>query len=108
VLPDGQRAKGWDVDVVEAYRTERAEPVPELLEAAKDADAITFTSSSTVTNYVESAGADHVPPVVVCIGPVTADTARGQGLRVDAVAEEHTIDGLVRALSAVMTQNDKA
>jgi uroporphyrinogen-III synthase len=51
---------------------------------------------------VEIAGADQVPPVVVCIGPVTAETARAHGLKVDAVAEEHTIDGLVRALSAAM------
>ena len=102
VLPDGLRAKGWDVDVVEAYRTERVEPTQDVAAAVKDADAITFTSSSTVANYVEVAGADQVPPVVVCIGPVTAETARAHGLKVDAVAEEHTIDGLVRALSAAM------
>jgi uroporphyrinogen III methyltransferase/synthase len=102
VLPDGLRAKGWNVDVVEAYRTERVDASEDVLAAAKDADAITFTSSSTVSNFVEIAGADHVPPVVVCIGPVTAETARAHGLKVDAVAEEHTIDGLVRALSAAM------
>jgi uroporphyrinogen-III synthase len=68
-----------------------------LAEAAK-ADAITFTSSSTVTNYLEVAGLDAVPPVVVCIGPVTAATARDAGLSVDVVADEHTIDGLVQAV----------
>lgn len=41
-----------------------------------------------------------MPPVVACIGPVTADTARHLGLRVDVVAEVHTIDGLVDALVA--------
>ena len=59
---------------------------------------MTFTSSSTVTNYLAVAGADAVPPVVACIGPVTAQTARDAGLRVDVEAEVHTVEGLVDAL----------
>jgi uroporphyrinogen III methyltransferase/synthase len=96
VLPDGLRAKGWAVDVVEAYRTQPVTPSAEALEAAATAHAITFTSSSTVTNYLASGAA--VPPVVACIGPVTADTARAAGLTVDVVADSHTIEGLVEAL----------
>jgi uroporphyrinogen-III synthase len=66
---------------------------------AGEIDAATFTSSSTVRNFCEILP-DAVPDSlqVVCIGPVTADTARECGLRVDAVAEEHTIPGLVSAL----------
>ncbi len=86
------------MDVGEAYRTVVARPSPEALAAAGSADAVTFTSSSTVTNYLETAGAEAVPPVVACIGPVTADTARAAGLPVSVVANEHTIDGLVDAL----------
>lgn len=102
VLPDGLRAAGWHVEVVEAYRTERVEPPSELLAAAATADAVAFTSSSTVTGYVEAVGTGAVPPVVACIGPVTADTARRHGLRVDVVAEVHTLDGLVEALVAAL------
>jgi uroporphyrinogen III methyltransferase/synthase len=98
VLPEGLRARGWDVDVVEAYRTVPGAPSAETLDAASSADAITFTSSSTVTRYLELAGPDGVPPTVVCIGPVTAETARSHGLDVTAEAAEHTIDGLVDAL----------
>jgi uroporphyrinogen III methyltransferase/synthase len=98
VLPDGLHRAGWDVHVVEAYRTERASPPREVQDAAAKADAITFTSSSTVSNYVALAGTERVPPVVACIGPVTAATARQAGLAVDVVAGEHTIDGLVAAL----------
>jgi len=98
VLPESLRAKGWRVDVVEAYLTRPAEPSASALAEAGKADAITFTSSSTVTNFLHVAGLDAVPPVVVCIGPVTAETAREAGLTVDVVAEEHTIDGLVQAL----------
>ena len=102
VLPESLRAKGWRVHVVEAYRTRPAEPSASALAEAAKADAITFTSSSTVTNFVQVAGLDAVPPVVACIGPVTAATARDAGLTVDVVAEEHTIDGLLQALVAAL------
>ncbi|HWW54112.1 MAG TPA: uroporphyrinogen-III synthase, partial [Acidimicrobiales bacterium] len=99
-LPDGLRAAGWDVDVVEAYRTVAAQVPEAALEAVARADAITFTSSSTVTNFVAAIGdrLEYIPPVVVCIGPVTARTAADAGLVVSAVAAEHTLDGLVAAL----------
>ncbi|HEX3542872.1 MAG TPA: uroporphyrinogen-III C-methyltransferase [Acidimicrobiales bacterium] len=99
VLPAGLAAKGWAVDVVEAYRTEVAPADPETLAAAAHADAVTFTSSSTVTNYaalVPAGGAAFV----ACIGPVTAATARAAGYHVDVVADDHSIDGLVDALVA--------
>ncbi len=101
VLPDGLRAAGYEVDVVEAYRTERGQPPPAALAAAGAADAIAFTSSSTVTGYLEVAGREAVPPVVACIGPVTAATAREHGLEVSAVADPHTVEGLVDALERV-------
>jgi uroporphyrinogen III methyltransferase/synthase len=97
-LPAGLGRKGWTVDVVEAYRTAVGRPAPEALAAAATTHAVTFTSSSTVTNYLAAAGDVPVPPVVACIGPITADTARAAGLTVDVVAAEHTIDGLVTAL----------
>jgi uroporphyrinogen-III synthase len=102
VLPEGLRAKGWTVDVVEAYRTYPAEMTSEALEAVAAADAITFTASSTVTNFLATAGVGAVPPVIACIGPVTAATATAAGLSVDVVAEKHTIAGLVDALVRVL------
>ncbi|OLB61330.1 MAG: hypothetical protein AUH96_12300 [Nitrospirae bacterium 13_2_20CM_2_61_4] len=64
-------------------------------------DAVTFTSSSTVRHFVE---AGPVPPgaKVVCIGPITARTARGLGLKVTEVAGEYTEDGLIAALVAAL------
>ncbi len=98
VLPAGLAARGWDVDVVDAYRSE---PVP-LSEAQAtalaEAEIVTFTSSSTVTNLLAAAGGRPLPPVVAAIGPVTAATAREHGLDVAVEAEVHTIDGLVDAL----------
>ena len=98
VLAEGLRDKGWVVDAVEAYRTVPVQPPADTLAAGAKADAVVFSSSSTVTNYLAAAGAGTVPPVVVCIGPVTAATAAEAGLTVTAVAAEHTVDGLVTAL----------
>ena len=78
----------------------RAVPLDERQAAAlAEAEIVTFTSSSTVTNLL-AAGGRALPPVVAAIGPVTAATARDHGLAVDVEAEVHTIDGLVDALVA--------
>lgn len=101
VLPQGLEAKGWEVDVVEAYRTVQGRPRDEDLAAAASADIVTFTSSSTVRNFL--AVCDTVPPVVACIGPITAATAREHGLTVDVEADVHTIEGLLDALASFST-----
>jgi uroporphyrinogen III methyltransferase/synthase len=101
VLPDGLAERGYRVDVLPVYRTVRADPDPAVLEQVRagEVDAITFTSSSTVTNFCDVVGRLPTPqPTVVSIGPVTSKTARDHGLRVDAEATEHSIDGLVATL----------
>jgi uroporphyrinogen III methyltransferase/synthase len=104
VVAPGLRGKGWEVTEVDAYRTVAAGVADGIgeseLDAASAADVITFTSPSTVTRYVELAGPRSAPPVVACIGQVTADAARQAGFHVDVVAAEHSVDGLVAALSA--------
>ncbi len=98
-LPDGLRALGWHVDVVDAYQTRSATPSDSMLEAAARAHVIAFTSSSTVERFLGVAGAARVPPIVACIGPVTAATARHLGLTVHVEAEVHSIDGLIDAIT---------
>jgi uroporphyrinogen III methyltransferase / synthase len=107
VLPDGLRARGWEVDVLPVYRTVRAEPDPEAVARvlAGDVDAITFTSSSTVTNLCDVLGGIPDPqPLLVSIGPATSATVVSRGLRVDAEADDHTVDGVVDALLRVLGQ----
>jgi len=103
VLAPGLRALGFVVDEVDAYRTVPARAShgagPDALERAAGADVITFTSPSTVDAYLSLSGG-RVPPVVACIGPVTAEAARRAGLGVDVVAAEHTAAGLVAGLVA--------
>jgi len=104
VLPAGLAAKGWRVDVLDVYRTVMADPDPAAVARVRsgDVDAITFTSSSTVENFVAAVGQISSQIPVICIGPVTADTATARGLDVTATADPHTIDGLVTALVAAL------
>jgi uroporphyrinogen III methyltransferase/synthase len=100
VLPDGLGAKGYDVTVLPVYRTVPA-PMPDAMQTQLRGavDALTFTSSSTVTNFCDAIGEPLTPqPIVVSIGPITSETAREHGLRVDVEADPHTIDGVVDAL----------
>jgi uroporphyrinogen III methyltransferase/synthase len=99
VLPEALRERGGRVDVVALYETVADEPDPAAIEAARSADYVTFTSSSTVRNFVAALG-DRLPERarVVSIGPVTSETAREAGLDVDVEAERHDPEGLVEAL----------
>lgn len=104
VLPEGLRTLGWTVEVVDAYRTVAVEPDASTLAEVDGADAVTFTSSSTVTNFIRAAGIERVPPVVATIGPVTSATARELGLTITVEADPHTIDGLVDAVVAALAR----
>ena len=99
VVPEGLAARGWSVEVVPAYRTVAADISEPAREAVARADAVTFTSSSTVEHLVAAVGVDGLPPVVATIGPVTSATARRLGLAVAVEAPEHTTAGLVAALA---------
>jgi uroporphyrinogen III methyltransferase / synthase len=105
VLPEGLAAKGYDVEVLAVYRTAPVDPDPATAARIHEADVITFTSSSTVDNFCNAIRELPDPqPHVVSIGPVTSATARERGLRVDAEADPHTIDGLVDALVRLLGQ----
>jgi len=95
--------KGWTPVRVIAYRTRHPHELPaqakELLDTG-DIDAVAFTSASTVRGFARMAGRP-AKPRYVCIGAVTARQARESGFLVDAVAQPHTIEGLVQALEDV-------
>lgn len=106
VVPDALRAKGYEVDVVAVYKTRsppRAllEGLSALLEAG-EIDVVTFTSSSTVEHLCDALEARAAQLLartcVASIGPITTETAKKRGLRVDVTAEEHTVPGLVAAI----------
>jgi uroporphyrinogen-III synthase len=104
-LEDALARKGWSPTRVDAYRTRMPRSLPAEARAALrsgDVDAVTFTSASTVRGFVHAMGVVKGNPKVVCIGPVTAREAREHGLRVHAVADPHTVDGLVAAVERVL------
>ena len=97
VIPDGLRAAGWTVDVVDAYRSRPGAARPtEQVDAVAGADAVTFASSSSVTNLCDAVGVDRVPPVV---RQHRADhlghRPSGWASRSPPRPSPHTIDGLV-------------
>lgn len=103
VLPDALRRRGAHVDVLPLYRTLVEELSPDQLAAVKAADYVTFTSSSTVTNFLTASGGadgwhERTRPRLVSIGPVTSTTLREHGLEPDVEASRHDIDGLIEAL----------
>jgi uroporphyrinogen III methyltransferase / synthase len=106
ILPEKLREAGGEVVVPPAYESapsaQGRKELAEDLEAGR-IDCITFTASSTVENLVRALGAKGAARLlagtwIACIGPITADTARKYGIRVDAEAREYTIPGLIEAV----------
>ncbi|MEA3231929.1 MAG: uroporphyrinogen-III synthase, partial [Thermodesulfobacteriota bacterium] len=108
VLPQALRQMGARVDEITTYRTRRmADSDGTLLTRLENRqiDLATFTSSSTVRNFVALLPADRIRDLlsnvtVVSIGPITSQTAADLGVRVDITAETYTIPGLIRAIRA--------
>ena len=109
VIPIELRKAGAEVDVVEAYETVVPESSRTRLRAAlqnprRRPHVVTFTSSSTVKNFVDLLGPNRKSPakiggiLLASIGPVTSSTLRELGLRVDIAAKEYTIPGLLDAI----------
>lgn len=105
VLPDGLREQGCDVTEAVTYDTlpvtEEGEALNERL-VKKRIDIVTFTSASTVENFVRllsDAATTEIQNVqTVCIGPQTAKRAQECGLHVTKTAGEYTVDGMMQAL----------
>lgn len=107
VIPNELRQAGAKVNVVEAYETvvplsSRAQLRAALASPRRRPQVVTFTSSSTVRNFVELLEKQSHPRLdgirTASIGPVTSSTLRDQGLAVDIEAKEFTIPGLVQAI----------
>jgi len=109
VIPRELRGAGAHVDVVEAYETVVPQSSRRRLQALLEdprrrPHVVTFTSSSTVRNFVKLLGARRglsrklAGAQMASIGPVTSSTLRDSGLPVDVQARNFTIPGLVEAI----------
>jgi uroporphyrinogen III methyltransferase / synthase len=105
ILPETLSRWGARVDVVEAYQTVLPQvDVSVLCRLLREGtiDVITFTSSSTATNFSVMLRDQDLPrllsrAVIACIGPITKKTVEDLGMRPEIVSEEFTIPGLVSA-----------
>lgn len=109
-LPDAICDSGGVPHVITAYYTVPASPDLNGIQALRSGvDVVTFTSGSTARNFVtlvQNAGLDpfDLPgdPMISCIGPKTAKAVREVGLRVDIVAQEYTVEGLIAGIQRHM------
>jgi uroporphyrinogen III methyltransferase/synthase len=110
VLPEELKEMGFKVDVVDAYRTVRPDRekgrIREMLQCGQ-VHMVTFTSSSTVNNFVDmfrEEGPEFLKwmkrVAVACIGPITARTAEESGLFVSLMPSEYTVEALTDAIVA--------
>jgi uroporphyrinogen-III synthase len=114
VLPNELKKAGVKLDVVEAYETKVPVGAKEKLQKLfenddRRPDIITFTSSSTASNFLNLVGDERRDTLrdlwLASIGPVTSDTLRHAGFPPTIEAREYTMDGLV---SAIVEQVHKA
>ncbi len=99
LIPAELARRGALVDVVDAYRTVPPAQSTPVFNGPRKPHIITFTSSSTVRNFVDLVGADALQGIkIVSIGPVTTKTAQSLGLEVQAQADPYTIEGLIQAI----------
>lgn len=112
VIPRELRKAGAQVEVVEAYETvvpnsSRTRLRSAIQDHARRPDVITFTSSSSVRNFVNLLGPNRVLEGIklASIGPVTSSTLLEFDLLVDIEAAEYTIPGLIQAIVASVGSN---
>jgi len=106
ILPRTLKEWGAEVDVVQAYRTVPAKGSAAILSgvlAENKVDMVTFTSSSTVKHFIDllspvNLGKFCKAVAVACIGPITKGTAESNKIRVDVLAKEYTVSGLIEAI----------
>jgi uroporphyrinogen III methyltransferase/synthase len=116
ILPQRLRELGGEVDVVGTYQTvlpEAAAAEARQIFTDEPVDAITFTSSSTVKNFVDLTGGVEARRIlqgvaVACIGPITRKTVESLGIVPDIMADDYTIPGLVEALDRYFRNRKRA
>ena len=97
-LVEGLLDKGWGVRAVTPYRSEPIIPSAEQRRAALAADAVLFASGSAARAWAAAFG-QVTTPVVVAIGEQTAKVAEDAGLKVAVVSADHSMYGMLDALS---------
>lgn len=113
ILPEELAKMGLNVDVVPVYKVVRPDIdvswLREMLNK-KEIDVVTFTSGSTVRNFIEFIGTEEYKILLkgikmACISPVTANSVRKYGIDVDIVPDRFTIEDLAEAIAKYYVGN---
>ena len=104
---DALRSHGWEVDNVVTYQTLRVRP--DVKKLAGSIDAVVFMSPSSIDGFSDARKSALLTDGyrVVCIGPSTERRARELGLPVDAMANPHTVEGLVEAVVSSLSPDPR-
>ena len=106
IVVDFIKSRGGTCDTIPVYKTATSETVEPLTEQP---DIITFTSSSTVTNFLKIYGRKPLESALIAsIGPITSDTLRKNGFTVHIEAKKFDINGLVDAIEQHLESERKA
>ncbi len=111
LLPKDLERRGATVEVVPVYRTVKSPTAGDILKPLlrdRKIDLVTFTSSSTVTNFVEALAQEDLKAIcegvrIACIGPITKETAERAGLTVDIMPKQYTIPAFAAAIADYFT-----
>lgn len=117
VIPDSLRKLGCQVELVDTYETvldgENRQEIWEALQRG-EIQVITFTSSSTIRSFhqllkdLNPNYQSFLEPVqIVCIGPITAKTARELGYSVAEIADPYTLEGIIEAVKRLRTRENE-
>ncbi len=115
ILPEQLTQLGAEVEVVPTYKTVKASANAEELKKLfrqKKVQLVTFTSSSTVNNFVELLGEENLADlmhgvIVASIGPITAKTAEKHGLTSQIMPKDYTISALVASIGEHFTEYEE-
>ena len=105
ILPKGLKEAGFEVKIIDPYDTVLPKESAAILKEAlrEQVDFITFTSSSTVENFIKLMGRDYKHKLsgvkFASIGPITSGTLRKFGLKANVEAKVYTIEGLSKAIA---------
>lgn len=106
ILPEGLKKAGFEVKIIDLYDTVLPKESAAALKQAFKAkiDFVTFTSSSTVENFIRLMGRDYKHKLsgvkFASIGPITSSTLKKSGLKANVEAKVYTIEGLVKAMAS--------
>ncbi|WP_100405017.1 uroporphyrinogen-III synthase [Bacillus solitudinis] len=114
ILNDNLLTYGLEVTDLIVYETvlpkEAIIEMKTLLDKSMIPDVVTFTSSSTVQHFIQLLQkinqSERFNPVMACIGPVTAQTAKKLGLSVEIIPKTYTVEGLVQAICTYIEEEN--